>query len=130
MKNIREMLESGMTKEQIIALVNGEAANYEKEKAAADNEALIHARGCLIDAIVNYANTLGIIDSDTSDEDIDELTEILESALIEHEKEAVSFIKRAKKMEKISNLTREKESAATRNITDDEILKIFIRSLR
>lgn len=133
MKTIREMLESGMTREQIIALVNDEATNYEKEKAAADNKALNEARGFLADAIIDYVNALGIIDYDVSDEEIDEIVKDIENILSDFEEETVAAFKRIKKMdkfmEKIKNETGEKEPAANKKMTDDDILKAFIRSL-
>ena len=131
MENIREMLENGMSREQIIALVNGEATIYEAEKAA-DNKILNDAREILAATIVDYADALGLIDDDISDDEVEELINAIEDILIDLEKEVAAVSKSAKEMDSFMNTAREKMAAASNNkkITDDEMIRAFIKSLK
>ena len=131
MENIREMLENGMSREQIIGLVNVEATIYEAEKAA-DNKILNDAREILAATIVDYADALGLIDDDISDDEVEELINAIEDILIDLEKEMVAVSKSAKEMDSFMNTAREKMAAASNNkkITDDEMIRAFIKSLK
>ena len=131
MENIREMLENGMSREQIIALVNVEATIYETEEEAG-NKILNDAREILAATIVDYADALGIIDDDISDDEVEELINSIEDILIDLEKEVATVSKSAKEMDSFMNTAREKMAAASNNkkITDDEMIRAFIRSLK
>ena len=131
MENIREMLENGMSREQIIALVNVEATIYETEEEAG-NKILNDAREILAATIVDYADALGIIDDDISDDEVEELINSIEDILIDLEKEVATVSKSAKEMDSFMNTAREKMAAASNNkkITDDEMIRAFIKSLK
>ena len=131
MENIREMFENGMSREQIIALVNVEATIYETEEEAG-NKILNDAREILAATIVDYADALGIIDDDISDDEVEELINSIEDILIDLEKEVATVSKSAKEMDSFMNTAREKMAAASNNkkITDDEMIRAFIKSLK
>lgn len=76
--NIKEAMANGMTKEDIMAMV--EAA--EAELAAEDTEAVDVAREELIEAILNYIEALGALPEEVgfTKEDIAHLTEMLKDA--------------------------------------------------
>lgn len=76
--NIKEAMANGMTKEDIMAMV--EAA--EAELAAEDTEAVDVAREELIEAILNYIEALGVLPEEVefTKEDIAHLTEMLKEA--------------------------------------------------
>ena len=131
MENIREMLENGMSREQIIALVNVEATIYETEEEAG-NKILNDAREILAATIVDYADALGIIDDDISDDEVEELINSIEDILIDLEKEVATVSKSVNEMDSFMNTAREKMAAASNNkkITDDEMIRAFVRSLK
>ena len=131
MENIREMFENGMSREQIIALVNGEATIYEAEKAAG-NKILNDAREILAATIVDYADALGIIDDDISDDEVEELINAIKDILIDLEKEVATVSKSVNEMDSFMNTAKEKMAAASNNkkITDDEMIRAFVRSLK
>ena len=131
MENIREMLENGMSREQIIALVNVEATIYDTEEEAG-NKILNDAREILAATIVDYADALGIIDDDISDDEVEELINSIEDILIDLEKEVATVSKSAKEMDSFMNTAKEKMAAASNNkkITDDEMIRAFIKSLK
>ena len=130
--NIRQMMEDGMTVEQIHALVNGEIKAYQDEQKAQENEALGEARSILIDAIINYSDALGII-KDATDEDINEIVEVLKEAMIETENELTknkAFIKRFEATVKNIKPVKEEKREFNKRETDEEaIIKAFLKSI-
>lgn len=127
--NIRQMMEDGMTAEQIQALVNGEIQAYQDEQKAQENEELSEVRLTLIAAFIDYLDLLGIIEDET-DEDIDEITRELEAFMVEAENELArnkAFIKR---FETIMKDTKEKKCEYNkREINDEAIIKAFLKSI-
>ena len=127
--NIRQMIEDGMTVEQIHALVNGEIKAYQDEQKAQENEELSEVRLTLIAAFIDYLDLLGIIEDET-DEDIDEITKELEAFMIEAENELArnkAFIKR---LETTIKIPKEKKCEYNkREINDEAIIKAFLKSI-
>lgn len=124
--NIRQMMEDGMTAEQIQALVNGEIQAYQDEQKAQENEALGEVRSILINAIIDYLNMLGIID-DVTDDDIEKE---LETVMIAAENELArnkAFIER---LEATMKNTKEKKCEYNkREINDEAIIEAFLKSI-
>ena len=130
--NIRQMMEDGMTVEQIQALVNGEIQAYQDEQKAQENEELSEVRLTLIAAFIDYLDLLGIIEDET-DEDIDKLTRELEAAMIETENELTknkAFIKRFEAtIKNIKPIKEEKREWNKRETDEEAIIKAFLKSI-
>ena len=130
--NIRQMMEDGMTVEQIQALVNGEIQAYQDEQKAQENEELNEVRLTLIAAFIDYLDLLGIIEDET-DEDIDKLTRELEAAMIETENELTknkAFIKRFEAtIKNIKPIKEEKREWNKRETDEEAIIKAFLKSI-
>ena len=128
--NIRQMMEDGMTVEQIQALVNGEIQAYQDEQKAQANEELSEVRLTLIAAFIDYLDLLGIIEDET-DEDIDKFTKELEAAMIETENELTknkAFIKCLEATMKNTKSVEEEKREWNKRETDEEaIIKAFLK---
>ena len=130
--NIRQMMEDGMTAEQIQALVNGEIQAYQDEQKAQENETLGEVRLSLIAAFIDYLDLLDIIEDET-DEDIDEITRELEAFMIEAENELArnkAFIKRLEATMKNTKPVKEEKREYNKRETDGEaVIKAFLKSI-
>ena len=127
--NIRQMMEDGMTTEQIQALVNGEIQAYQDEQKAQANEELSEARLTLIAAIIDYLDILGII-KDATDDDINMIENELETAMIEAENELAKNKAFIERLEATMKNTKEKKCEYNkREINDEAIIKAFLKSI-
>lgn len=80
-ESIYEMIDAGMSLDEIKREVEDIVNEYKEEEAAA---ALEEKRDALIDAFIDYMDALGVLDDD-DDEDLDDLYNLVGSQFIEME---------------------------------------------
>ena len=133
MENIKERLAAGESIEDLMKEMQSQviAAARELENEKKVNDALDEARAELVQAIVNYLDTMGLIPAtEISDEDVKALEEILKECEEEF-KVYTPVIKAMMDAEKAKE-NRSKRSVVVGskpNENYDDILKDFLRSL-
>ena len=128
MKNIKERLAAGESVEDLMKEMQNQviAAKRELDKEKKVNDALDEARAKLIQAIVNYLDTMGLIPAaEISDEDIEALEEILK----ECEEEFKVYTPVIKAMMDAEKAKENKSKVKFSKPTEDAILRDFLKSL-
>lgn len=131
MNTVKDMLKSGIAPEELMANLQKEIADAQAELSG-ETANIDEVRVDLVDAILNYVITLGLIEeNDIDDEDVEMLTEMLKNAEAEMMAQ-VKFLTMMKNMLGKSMEIKKTETAPTKEpqIDSDAILRNFLRGLK
>ena len=134
--NVKDMLLSGVSKEELIDALEKEITAAQKEideaeaakaKEKESNDALKQAREKMILAIVEYLDFVGIIDKNIiNSEDIEEIG----NAVAEVEKDYFPLMLFTSKIKGVKGKKSTKDTTSTnKSIDADDIIKEFLKSL-
>ena len=120
--NVKEMIEAGINPEDLMKQLQNEIKMAQDEIAAEkkvtkkpSNDEIAEARSAVIESCIDYLTLIGVLEEEVSDEDIEELEEVL----VEVEKE----------MEKVKPLFAALKDLEKSVDNDDVIIKAFLKSL-
>ena len=120
--NVKEMIEAGINPEDLMKQLQNEIKMAQDEIAAEkkvtkkpSNDEIAEARSAIIESCIDYLTLIGVLEEEVSDEDIEELEEVL----VEVEKE----------MEKVKPLFAALKDLEKSVDNDDVIIKAFLKSL-
>ena len=128
MKDIYALMAEGKTEEEIKALFEAEmkcaqARKEEEEKAKVKNEkSLREAREHLVNAFLSYNEYYRWQEEEITDEDINELLELI----VSFEESIMPYIELMLEVEKRKN---EKDITSKKTSTDEEIISDFLKGL-
>lgn len=127
MKDIYALMAEGKTEEEIKALFEAEmkcaqARKESEEKKAQKEESLRAAREHLVDAFVNYNSYYGWQEEPITNEDINELLELI----VSFEESIMPYVELMVEAEKRKN---EKNVTSKKPSTDEEIISDFLKDL-
>lgn len=131
MNTVKDMLKSGIAPEELMANLQKEIADAQAELSG-ETANIDEVRVDLVDAILNYVITLGLIEeNDIDDEDVEMLTEMLKNAEAEMMAQ-VKFLTMMKNMLGKSMEIKKAETAPVKEpqVDSDAILRNFLRGLK
>lgn len=128
---VKDMLKSGIAPEELMANLQKEIANAQAELSG-ETANIDEVRVDLVNAILNYVITLGLIEEDDiNDEDVEMLTEMLKNT----EEEMMAQVKFLTMMKNVLGKSMEIKKAETAPVKEpqvdsDAILRNFLRGLK
>lgn len=131
MNTVKDMLKSGIAPEELMANLQKEIADAQAELSGKTAN-IDEVRADLVDAILDYAVALGLIEeNDINDEDVEMLTEMLKNA----EEEMMAQVKFLTMMKNVLGKSMEIKKTETApvkepQIDSDAILRNFLRGLK
>lgn len=131
MNTVKDMLKSGIAPEELMANLQKEIADAQAELSG-ETANIDEIRADLVDAILDYAVALGLIEeNDINDEDVEMLTEMLKNA----EEEMMAQVKFLTMMKNVLGKSMEIKKAETAPVKEpqvdsDAILRNFLRGLK